>query len=42
MNNVLEKVERTAMGAFGKITSLKDLPPDKVIINFIKQANAIK
>jgi uncharacterized protein YdeI (YjbR/CyaY-like superfamily) len=27
-----------AMGHFGRITSLKDLPPDKVIIDLIKQA----
>ena len=28
----------TAMGHFGRLTSLKDLPPDKVIIALIKQA----
>jgi uncharacterized protein YdeI (YjbR/CyaY-like superfamily) len=28
----------SAMGHFGKLTSLKDLPPDKVIKDFIKQA----
>jgi uncharacterized protein YdeI (YjbR/CyaY-like superfamily) len=27
-----------SMGQLGKITSLKDLPPDKVMIDFIKQA----
>lgn len=27
-----------AMGHFGRITALKDLPPDKAIIDFIKQA----
>jgi uncharacterized protein YdeI (YjbR/CyaY-like superfamily) len=27
-----------AMGNLGRITSLKDLPPDKIIIDFIKQA----
>jgi len=27
-----------AMGQFGRITSLKDLPPDKVILGFIKKA----
>lgn len=27
-----------AMGAFGRITSLKDLPPDKMIINLIHKA----
>lgn len=30
-----------AMGNLGKITSLKDLPPDKVIIDFIKQAKKL-
>ncbi len=30
-----------AMGNFGRITSLKDLPPDKVIIDFVKQAKKI-
>lgn len=28
----------SAMGHFGRITSLKDLPPDKAIIDFVKQA----
>ncbi|MCK6617578.1 MAG: YdeI/OmpD-associated family protein [Cyclobacteriaceae bacterium] len=28
----------TAMGNFGRITSLNDLPNDKIILNFIKQA----
>jgi uncharacterized protein YdeI (YjbR/CyaY-like superfamily) len=30
--------EKTAMGSFGRITSKKDLPPDKVIIGLIHQA----
>lgn len=30
--------EKTAMGSFGKITSLKDLPSDKVIISLIHKA----
>ena len=29
---------KTAMGSFGRITSLKDLPSDKVMINLIHQA----
>ena len=29
---------KTAMGQLGKITSLKSLPPDKVLLDFIKQA----
>jgi hypothetical protein len=27
-----------AMGSFGRITSLKDLPSDKIIIGYIKEA----
>ena len=34
----LVKNQNTAMGHLGKITSLKDLPPDKKIIAFIKEA----
>ena len=30
--------EKTAMGSFGRITSIKDLPSDKVMINLIHQA----
>ena len=30
-----------AMGNLGRITSLKDLPPDKVFIDFVKQAKKI-
>ena len=30
--------EKTAMGSFGRITSIKDLPPDKVMIKLIHQA----
>lgn len=30
-----------AMGNLGRITALKDLPPDKVIIDFIKQAKKL-
>ena len=30
-----------AMGNMGRITSLKDLPPDKTIIDFIKQAKRL-
>ncbi len=30
-----------AMGNLGKITSLKDLPPDKVIIDLVKQAKKL-
>jgi len=31
----------TAMGNLGRITSLKDLPPDKVLMDFLKQAKAL-
>lgn len=31
----------TAMGNFGRIKSLNDLPPDKVIIDFLKQAKKL-
>ncbi len=30
--------EKTAMGSFGRVTSVKDLPPDKVTIGLIHQA----
>jgi uncharacterized protein YdeI (YjbR/CyaY-like superfamily) len=30
--------EKTAMGSFGRITSLKDLPSDKVMISLMQQA----
>lgn len=30
-----------AMGNLGRITSIKDLPPDKVIIDFVKQAKKL-
>ena len=30
-----------AMGNMGRITSLKDLPPDKAILDFIKQAKKL-
>jgi uncharacterized protein YdeI (YjbR/CyaY-like superfamily) len=31
-------VEKTAMGSFGRITSLKDLPGDKTIVKLVKDA----
>ena len=33
--------EKTAMGSFGRITSVKDLPSDKVMIRLIHQAVAL-
>jgi uncharacterized protein YdeI (YjbR/CyaY-like superfamily) len=40
-DNVLQPMKSeggTAMGNLGRITSLSDLPPDKIIVSFIKQA----
>jgi uncharacterized protein YdeI (YjbR/CyaY-like superfamily) len=37
-HGILEKKERTAMGQFGQITVLGDLPADKYIKDFIRQA----
>jgi len=31
----------TAMGNLGRITGIKDLPPDKVLVDFIKQAKKL-
>ena len=33
--------ERNAMGHFGRITSLDDLPPDKTLIAYVKKAAAL-
>ena len=35
---LMERVGKTGMGHFGRITSLKDLPSDKIIISYIKEA----
>ncbi len=35
------KMERTAMGNFGKITNLKDLPPDQTLLELIQEASRI-
>ena len=34
----VEKIGETAMGQFGRITSIKDLPKDAVILDMIRQA----
>lgn len=34
----LQPVDKGSMGDFDRITSLKDLPSDKILLNFIKQA----
>lgn len=39
--NYIAKGEDAGMGSFGRITSLKDLPPDKVLIDFLKQAKEL-
>ncbi|MES2836010.1 MAG: DUF1801 domain-containing protein [Bacteroidota bacterium] len=39
-DGILEQVGKTAMGFLGKITSLEDLPADKILIKYIK--NAVK
>ncbi len=35
---ILQVAERGGMGNFDRITSLKDLPADKILLDFIKQA----
>lgn len=35
---LLKNVGETGMGHFEKITSLKDLPPDKILVAYIKEA----
>ncbi len=37
-NGLIEKGEQTGMGVFGKIYSLKDLPSDKILTEYILQA----
>jgi uncharacterized protein YdeI (YjbR/CyaY-like superfamily) len=37
-HKILAKGERDAMGHFGRLTSLADLPPDKIMIEYIKEA----
>ncbi len=38
---ILSEKKDEAMGSLGRITGLKDLPPDKVIIDFIRQAKKL-
>jgi uncharacterized protein YdeI (YjbR/CyaY-like superfamily) len=33
-----DKKERTAMGSFGRITSIKDLPPKKKLVEYVRRA----
>jgi len=37
-DKILETKDREAMGHMGRITALKDLPPDKIMIKYIKDA----
>ncbi|HEY1008136.1 MAG TPA: YdeI/OmpD-associated family protein [Sphingobacteriaceae bacterium] len=37
-DGILERVGRTAMGHFGQIKGLADLPPDEVLIRYIREA----
>jgi uncharacterized protein YdeI (YjbR/CyaY-like superfamily) len=37
----MEKIGETAMGQFGRITSLKDLPKDAVILDLVRQATKL-
>lgn len=38
---VLETKDRSAMGSLGRITSVKDLPANKIILKWIKEAMAL-
>jgi uncharacterized protein YdeI (YjbR/CyaY-like superfamily) len=37
-DKILDPAREQAMGHFGRITSLKDLPSDKILIKYIKEA----
>jgi len=39
--NFLQPTNRESMGNFHRITSLKDLPPDKILLDFIRQAREL-
>lgn len=42
-NNVVGGAQKTeAMGQFGRITSLSDLPPDRVMLGYIRRAASLK
>jgi uncharacterized protein YdeI (YjbR/CyaY-like superfamily) len=36
--NILQPNDKGSMGTFDRITSLKDLPSDKILLGFLKQA----
>ena len=37
-HGLIESGEKTAMGIFGKITSVNDFPPDAIFLDYVKQA----
>jgi uncharacterized protein YdeI (YjbR/CyaY-like superfamily) len=41
LNEHVKQVGKTAIGHFGNLTSLKDLPSDKVLMGYIKKAAAL-
>ena len=40
-HKILQKEEDSGMGQFGQLTSVKDLPADKILIAYIKEAAAL-
>jgi len=40
-NKILAVGEKASMGHLGKLTSLKDLPADKVLISYLKEADQL-
>ena len=36
--NVMAQIGRTSMGQFDRISSLSDLPSDKILLSYIKEA----
>ncbi len=38
---ILTRMDKAAMGHLGKIASLSDLPPDKIIISYIREADRL-
>ncbi len=40
-DNLLATGEKTAMGHFGQLKTINDLPPDKVLTRYIKEAMAL-
>lgn len=40
-NKILSVADRNGMGHFDRITSLKDLPSDKILVTYIKHAAAL-